>query len=87
MIALDVPNKARIDGIEDYSFDAIQEGKVTVYNKKINEGFVIDDYPHAYAHYKNEITLPLHTKLSDDDVQYVIDCYREVLRDLQFISV
>ena len=52
-----------------------------------NMGFVIDDYPHAYAHYKNEITLPLHTKLSDDDVQYVIDCYREVLRDLQFISV
>ena len=48
-------------------------------------GFKIEDYPNAYAHYKNEITLPLHTKLSDEDVQYVIDCYRKVLTDLKFI--
>lgn len=50
-----------------------------------NMGFDINNYPNAYAHYKNEITLPLHTKLSDDDVQYVIDCYRQVLTDMKLI--
>lgn len=51
-----------------------------------NMGFNIDDYPNAYAHYKNEITLPLHTKLTDEDVQYVIDCYRKVLTDMNLIK-
>lgn len=35
-------------------------------------GFDIADYPHAYEHYKNEVTLPLTTVLSDEDVEYVI---------------
>ena len=35
-------------------------------------GFDIKDYPNAYAMYENEITLPLHTKLSDEEVEYVI---------------
>lgn len=51
-----------------------------------NMGFNIDYYPNAYAHYKNEITLPLHTKLTDEDVQYVIDCYRKVLTDMNLIK-
>lgn len=51
-----------------------------------NMGFNIDDYPNAYAHYKNEITLPLHTKLTDEDVRYVIDCYRKVLTDMNLIK-
>lgn len=51
-----------------------------------NMGFNIDDYPNAYAHYKNEITLPLHTKLTDDDVNYVIDCYKKVLTDMNLIN-
>ena len=42
-------------------------------------GFDIKDYPNAYAHYENEITLPLHTKLTDDDVDYVIEKYCEIL--------
>jgi len=46
-----------------------------------NLGFDIADYPNAYAHYANEITLPLHTKLSDGDVAYVVDTYRNVLKD------
>ena len=49
-------------------------------------GFDIKDYPNAYAHYKNEITLPLHTKLSDDDVKYVIECYRKVLSEMKLIN-
>ena len=36
-------------------------------------GFDIKNYPNAYAMYENEITLPLHTKLSDDEVGYVIE--------------
>ena len=51
-----------------------------------NMGFDIKDYPNADAHYKNEITLPLHTKLSDDDVKYVIECYRKVLSEMKLIK-
>ena len=43
-------------------------------------GFDITAYPNAYGHYVNEITLPLHTRLTDEEAQYVIDCYRDVLR-------
>ncbi len=38
-----------------------------------NLGFDIADYPNAYARFANEITLPLHTCLKDEEVQYVID--------------
>ena len=38
-----------------------------------NLGFDITDYPNAYARFTNEITLPLHTCLTDEEVQYVID--------------
>ena len=44
-------------------------------------GFDIKDYPNAYAHYANEITLPLHTCLTDEQVDYVIECYTEILRE------
>lgn len=43
-------------------------------------GFDIKDYPNSYAHYENEISLPLHTKLTDDDVDYVIEKYCEILK-------
>jgi dTDP-4-amino-4,6-dideoxygalactose transaminase len=36
-------------------------------------GFNIDDYPNSYAQYQNEITLPLHTLLSDEQVEYIVD--------------
>ncbi|KRN88433.1 DegT/DnrJ/EryC1/StrS family aminotransferase [Ligilactobacillus ceti] len=45
-----------------------------------NLGFDINNYPNAYRMYANEITLPLHTKLSDEDVQYVIDNLVEILK-------
>lgn len=44
-------------------------------------GFDIEDYPNAYKHYANEITLPLHTKLSDEDVAYVIENFTEILKE------
>lgn len=43
-------------------------------------GFDIKDYPNAYQMYHNEITLPLHTCLSDEEVEYVLDCFVKVLR-------
>lgn len=45
-----------------------------------NIGYDIADYPHAYHMYENEVSLPLHTKLDNEDVQYVRDSLREVLQ-------
>ncbi len=42
-------------------------------------GWDIKDFPNAYNYYHNLITLPLHTKLSDEDVLYVIDKYKSVV--------
>ena len=46
-----------------------------------NLGFKLDDYPNAYAQFANEITLPLHTRLTDDQVQYVADNFVEILKE------
>lgn len=45
-----------------------------------NLGYSIKDYPNAFDMYQNEITLPLHTLLTDEQVQYIIDCFRKVLK-------
>ncbi len=45
-----------------------------------NLGFDIKDYPNAYAHFENEITLPLHTCMTDEEVEYVIGNYVEILK-------
>lgn len=42
-------------------------------------GWDIKDFPNAYEYYENLITLPLHTKLTDEDVEYVIENFREVV--------
>ncbi|MCG8540740.1 MAG: DegT/DnrJ/EryC1/StrS aminotransferase family protein [Clostridia bacterium] len=44
-----------------------------------NLGFNIKDYPNAFDMYKNEITLPVHTLLSDEDVEHVIESLKKVL--------
>ena len=46
-----------------------------------NLGFDIANYPNAYNQYKNEVTLPLHTLLSDEEVQYVIKNFVEVISE------
>lgn len=43
-------------------------------------GFDINDFPNAYNFYKNEITLPLHTCLTDEMVSYVIDGFTEAAK-------
>ena len=47
-----------------------------------NLGFDIKDYPNAYALFENEITLPLHTKLTDEDVEYVIETFRKCVSEV-----
>ncbi len=44
-----------------------------------NMGFDIANYPNAYAHFANEISLPLHTCLTYEQVEYVIECFKKVL--------
>lgn len=44
-----------------------------------NLGFDIQDYPNAYRQFENEISMPLHTNLTDDDVAYVIEVVKSVL--------
>lgn len=46
-----------------------------------NLGWDIKDFPNAYAYYENLITLPLHTKLSDEEVEYVGECYKKVVKE------
>lgn len=43
-------------------------------------GWGIEDFPNAYKLYENLITLPLHTLLSDGEVEYVIENYESVVR-------
>jgi dTDP-4-amino-4,6-dideoxygalactose transaminase len=45
-------------------------------------GFEIKDYPNAYHLFENEVTLPLHTKLSDEDVEYVIENFVDIVSKL-----
>lgn len=44
-------------------------------------GFDIADYPNAYNQYQNEITLPLHTRLTDEDVEYIISNFVEIIAE------
>ncbi len=45
-------------------------------------GFDIKDYPNSFDMYKNEITLPLHTLLSDVDVEYVCISLKDAINDI-----
>lgn len=45
-----------------------------------NLGFDIADYPNAFAQYENEVTLPLHTRLTDEDIEYVISNFVEIIK-------
>ncbi len=83
---------ARIDGIDEARRNEIiikmaQAGIATnVHYKPLpmfsgykNLGFDIKDYPNAYDLYRNEITLPLHTLLSDEEVEYIVRQFKEAV--------
>lgn len=46
-----------------------------------NMGWDIKDFPNAYRYYQNLISLPLHTKLTDEDVEYVIEHFKRIVRE------
>ena len=48
-----------------------------------NLGFDIENYPHAYAHFANEITLPLHTRLTDEEVDYIVENYIQIVTTIK----
>ena len=50
---------------------------MTAYKKM---GFDIKDFPNAFAAFDNEITLPLNTKMTMEDLEYVIECMTEILK-------
>ena len=52
--------------------------------KKI--GFDIKNFPNAFSMYKNEITLPLHTLLTNDDVDYILTSFKECLKNVSGTS-
>lgn len=47
-----------------------------------NMGFDIKNYPNAYNLYKNEITLPLYSKLTNEEVDYIIENFKRIVSDL-----
>ena len=44
-------------------------------------GYDIKDFPNAYAHFENEITLPLHTRLTDEDAAYVAENFARICKE------
>lgn len=46
-----------------------------------NLGFDIKDFPNAFNQYQNEITLPLHTSLTDEDVEYIINNFVQIVKE------
>lgn len=48
-----------------------------------NLGFSIEDYPQAFCMYQNEITLPLHTLLTDEAVSYVLETFHKALAEVR----
>ncbi|MBO5926413.1 MAG: DegT/DnrJ/EryC1/StrS family aminotransferase, partial [Clostridia bacterium] len=51
---------------------------MTAYKKL---GFDVCNFPNAYKKYQREITLPLHTKLTAEEVDYIIDNYVEIVKE------
>lgn len=51
-----------------------------------NLGFDIDKYPNAFKYYQNQVTLPLHTKLSDDDIKYIVDTIKEIFNGEEHVE-
>lgn len=48
-----------------------------------NMGFDIEDYPNSYNYYRNEITLPLYSRLTDEQVDYIIEGVKDVTREYE----
>lgn len=45
-------------------------------------GYDIKDFPNAFRQYENEITLPLHTRLTDEEVEYILSNFIDIIKDM-----
>jgi dTDP-4-amino-4,6-dideoxygalactose transaminase len=45
-------------------------------------GFRIEDFPNAFAQYQNEITMPLHTLMDEEQIDYVCSSYSKAIRTI-----
>lgn len=85
----------RVDGINEARRNSIfykmaEYGIATLVHYKplpmmtayINMGFKIADFPNAFRQYQNEISLPIHTLLKNDDVLYVIEKFKTCIGDV-----
>ena len=43
-------------------------------------GFQIEDFPNSYKRFENEVTLPLHTRLTDAEVDYILEKYGGIVK-------
>lgn len=81
-------NKIIIKMAEDGIATNVHYKPLPMFTAYKNLGFDIKDYPNAYRQYMNEITLPLHTLLSDEDVEYICESLKramdEVLQKSEF---
>ena len=57
---------------------------MTAYKKM---GFDIKDFPNAYHMFENEITLPLNTKMTMEDVDYVMENFVDIVKSLEFFCL
>ena len=48
----------------------------------VKMGFKMEDYPNAHSYFENTITLPLHTKLTDEEVEYVIETLKQIIGEI-----
>ncbi|QWQ39039.1 DegT/DnrJ/EryC1/StrS aminotransferase family protein [Gemella sp. zg-570] len=47
-----------------------------------NKGFDIKDYPNAYKYFENEISLPLNTRLTNEEIEYIIETYKNIVEEI-----
>ena len=81
-ISEDERNEIIIKMAEDEIATNVHYKPLPMFTAYKNLGFDIKDYPNAYAQYANEITLPLHTLLSDEDVEYICGSLKRTMDEV-----
>jgi dTDP-4-amino-4,6-dideoxygalactose transaminase len=81
-ISEDERNKIIIRMAEDGISTNVHYKPLPMFTAYKNLGFDIKDYPNAYRQYANEITLPLHTLLSDEDVEYICGSLKRAMDEV-----
>lgn len=81
-ISEDERNEIIIRMAEDEIATNVHYKPLPMFTAYKNLGFDIKDYPNAHAQYVNEITLPLHTLLSNEDVKYICNSLKRAMKEV-----